>query len=238
MATFLVTEGISHHLQQMIGSTKERLILISPYLKINERIRQSLEELDRFKITVRLVFRENKLSLDEQVWLEGLLNVHTSNYEHLHAKCYLNENEAIVTSMNLYESSQVHNYEMGMHVSKQDEPELYEKIYDEATKLVRIAKEIRISVSEVPKVAHDARADTKAKSGFCISCRTEVSLDPETPYCKDCYSKWRKKKDKNQVERFCHICGQAHESAFNKPACYKCFKAYKGKLKFPETPGK
>jgi hypothetical protein len=234
---FLVTEGVSHHLQQMIANTKERLILISPYLKINERIRQSLEELDRFKINVRLVFRDYKLSTDEQMWLEGLLNIHTSNYEHLHAKCYLNENEAIVTSMNLYETSQVHNYEMGIHVSRQEDPELYEKINREAMRLVRIAKEIRISVLEVPKTAHDERPPhASANSGHCISCGTTITLDPETPYCRACYGKWKRKADKNQVERFCHVCGQPHESTLNKPACYKCFKAHK--ILFPEKASK
>ena len=53
-------------------------------------------------------------------------SVRTSFRENLHAKCYLNENEALVTSMNLYEFSQQNNDEMGILVSKHDDPALYE----------------------------------------------------------------------------------------------------------------
>jgi hypothetical protein len=38
MAKFLDTTGISYHLQQLINNANEKLILISPFLKINERI--------------------------------------------------------------------------------------------------------------------------------------------------------------------------------------------------------
>jgi hypothetical protein len=44
MAKFLDTTGVSYHLQQLINNANERLILISPFLKINERIKQSLEK--------------------------------------------------------------------------------------------------------------------------------------------------------------------------------------------------
>ncbi len=233
MATFLVTEGISHHLQQMVSEAKERLFLISPYLKINERIKQSLEDLDRMKIDVRLVFRENKLALAEQIWLEGLPSIRTSVYEHLHAKCYLNENEAIVTSMNLYEFSQVHNYEMGILVSKELEPELYGKIYEEAQRIFRIGTEHRVKVSEVHKGLQRVKAGGNSSSGFCIRCRAEVKLNPKVPYCKDCYSKWKKKSDESEVERYCHICGQPSKSTIIKPTCYNCYRSNKDKLEFP-----
>ncbi len=51
--------------------------------------------------------------------------------QNLHAKCYLNEKAAIITSMNLYDFSQVNNNEMGVytkleHVSLKSHPELNE----------------------------------------------------------------------------------------------------------------
>lgn len=73
----------------------------------------------------------------------------TSFCENLHAKCYVNEREAIVTSMNLYEFSQVNNHEMGIYVTKADDPQLYEEIYTEARRLIRISEEIRVSVKKV-----------------------------------------------------------------------------------------
>ena len=55
MAKFLDTTGVSFYLQQIINNADERLILISPYLKINDRIKTCLEDKDKFKIDVRLI---------------------------------------------------------------------------------------------------------------------------------------------------------------------------------------
>ena len=44
MAKFLDTTGVSYHLQQLINKANEKLVIISPYLKINDRIKQSLED--------------------------------------------------------------------------------------------------------------------------------------------------------------------------------------------------
>jgi len=238
MADFLITSGVTHHLEQLLSTTREKLILISPYLKINERIKQQLQDLDRSKTDIRLVFRENKLSPAEQMWLEGLPSIRTSIYEHLHAKCYLNENEAIVTSMNLYESSQVNNYEMGIHVVKDEEPGLYGDIYEAALTVIRYANEIRITVAEVPKTVESGKASATPKSGFCIRCGAELKLNPMVPYCKDCYSKWKKTKDDTHVERYCHICGQPTHSTILKPTCYNCYRSNKNKLEFPMASSK
>lgn len=37
MAKFLNTTGVSYHLEELIKTTKDRLILISPYLQFNDR---------------------------------------------------------------------------------------------------------------------------------------------------------------------------------------------------------
>lgn len=59
------------------------------------------------------------------------VGIRTSLCKNLHAKCYLNENEAIITSMNLYEFSQMNNNEMGIHLTKSGNPELSQAAYDE-----------------------------------------------------------------------------------------------------------
>lgn len=61
MAKFLDTTVVSYHLQQLINRSNEKLVLISPYLKINERIKQSLEDKDRLKIDIRVIYGKNEL---------------------------------------------------------------------------------------------------------------------------------------------------------------------------------
>lgn len=160
MAKFLDTTGVSYHLQQLINKANEKLILISPFLKINERIKQSLEDKNRMKIDIRVIYGKNELQPEENNWLKSMTSIRSSFCKDLHAKCYLNESEAIITSMNLYEFSQVNNNEMGIHVAKDDDPKLYNEIAEEVKRLIRISDEIIVSVEKAPTKISDNGKET------------------------------------------------------------------------------
>lgn len=151
MAKFLNTTGVSYHLEELIKTTKDRLILISPYLQFHQRVKDHLENLNIQKRDIRIIYRENKLQVAESNWLESQIGIRTSLCSSLHAKCYINENEAIVTSMNLYSFSQQNNDEMGIHVTKEHDEDLYNDISDEVQRLLTISEEIRVSVTKVDK---------------------------------------------------------------------------------------
>lgn len=151
MAKFLNTTGVSYHLEELIKNTKDRLILISPYLQFHHRIKDHINNLNIQKKDIRIIYRENKLQVDESKWLEDQIGVRTSICKTLHAKCYINEKEAIVSSMNLYAFSQSHNDEMGILVTKADDPQLYSDIAEEAQRLLTISDELRVSIKMVEK---------------------------------------------------------------------------------------
>lgn len=234
MAKFLDTTGVSYHLQQIINQAQDTLILISPYLKVNERLRQSLDDKDRMKIDIRVIYGKNELQPDQINWLRSLKFVRTSFCENLHAKCYLNEREAIVTSMNLYEFSQVNNQEMGVYIAKADDPQLYDDIYNEARRLIRISEEIRVSVEKVidpsDKLPDKEKKSANSEKGFCIRCKKEIVSNPSAPYCGECYKVWKKYENPAYQEKYCHNCGKENTSTLNKPVCYNCYKQNKEKF--------
>ncbi len=151
MAKFLNTTATSYHLEELIKNAKERLILISPYLQPSDKIKELLEDKNRLKIDMRLVYRENKLQPGEINWLKGLNFLRTSVCKNLHAKCYLSEELCIITSLNLYQFSQDRNYEMGVLVERSLDGELYRETYEEAQRIIRISDEVRISIETVNK---------------------------------------------------------------------------------------
>lgn len=160
MAKFLNTTGVSYHLEELIKNTKDRLILISPYLQFHKRVKDHLEFLNGQKKDIRIIYKENKLQLEESNWLESQIGIRTSLCNSLHAKCYINEKEAIVTSMNLYSFSQQNNDEMGIHVTKENDSELYKDIHEEVMRLLTISEEIRVSVKKVVKKIEDKTGET------------------------------------------------------------------------------
>ncbi|MGF1711037.1 phospholipase D family protein [Vibrio kagoshimensis] len=149
MAKFLNTSATNYYLEELIKNASERLILISPFLKLNDRIRELLEDKDRLKIDIRIVYGKSELQPDEINWLKGLSFVRTSFCKNLHAKCYMNESSCIITSLNLYEFSQVNNNEMGIFIDRDEDSEIYKDSYDEAQRIIRISDEVRISLEKV-----------------------------------------------------------------------------------------
>ena len=111
MAKFLKTTGVSHHLEEIIDKARDKVVIISPYLKINARLKGILEDKDRMKINIHVVYGKNELQPSESAWLQDLNSIRTTFLKNLHAKCYLNEDNALITSMNLYEFSQQNNEE-------------------------------------------------------------------------------------------------------------------------------
>lgn len=128
-------------------------------------MKELLEDKNRLKIDVRLVYGKSELQPEEINWLRGLSFIRTSFCKNLHAKSYLNEELCIVTSLNLYDFSLVNNNEMGVLISRTADVELYKDAYDEAQRIIRISEEVRISLE---KVERGARTSTSGKEGVPV----------------------------------------------------------------------
>lgn len=236
MAKFLDTTGVSHHLQQLINRANEKVVLISPYLKFNQRIKESLEDKNRLKIDIRVVYGKNDLLPEENNWLKSMTSIRSSFCKDLHAKCYLNENEAIITSMNLYEFSQVNNEEMGIYIEKSIDPELYKDIYAAAQRLIRISDEIVVSVEKAQtKESQSEKVETRPKTGkksdsnkngYCIRTGVEIPFNVEKPLSYDAFKSWSKYSDPDYSEKFCHFSGEPSngETSVSRPILKKNWK--------------
>ena len=174
MAKFLNTSGTNYHLEELIKAARDRLILISPFLKLNDRMKELLADKDRLKIDVRIVYGKSELAPAEIEWLKALTYVRTSFCKNLHAKCYLSESACIVTSLNLYEFSMVNNNEMGVLIDRLADVDLYRDAYDEAQRIIRISDEVRISLERVERKP-DAAGATAGAFGAATAAAPKAS---------------------------------------------------------------
>ena len=178
MAKFLNTSATNYFLEELIKDAKERLILISPFLKLNDRIKELLTDKNRLKIDVRIVYGKSELQPEEISWLKELTYIRTSFCKNLHAKCYLNEEMCIIASLNLYEFSQVNNNEMGVLIRRSEDSELYRDAYDEAQRIIRISEEVRISLERVANNSDESEAAVvnAGPAPACPKCGTTMVL--------------------------------------------------------------
>ena len=219
MVEFLTTTGISHELEMLVKGAQRELTLISPYVKVNQRLLDLIKDVNQRGVTIKVVYGKRDLRSEERDWIGQLIAYETGFVENLHAKCYLNEETAIITSMNLYEFSQQNNDEMGIRVHLQEDAELYQKIKAETDLLLRKAtdRQSKRITSDTPT---EPRRETK---GFCIRCRDEILLSQAEPLCGKCYRNWARFGNEDYKEIFCHLCGEENGTTKAKPFCYQCY---------------
>ena len=153
-------------------------------------------------------------------------SVRTSFYADLHAKCYLNEDAALLTSMNLHESSQVNNYEMGLYISRDEDPELYESIFNEAKYLLTNSDPPLKDTGTKSGTSNSTLQNTRL--GYCIRWKTNIAFNPQEDetYCPECRTDWDKndRRDYQHSEKYCHLCGKERDGvSFSRPLCRNCY---------------
>jgi len=238
--TAKITSGIEDVIKQARG---EKIIIITPYLKIARQFRMHIDDQKNFKTNVKVVVRQGENHNTSDIsFLQGLKNVELCTLENLHAKCYLNHQTAIITSMNLYEYSQMNNTELGIRVQRETDPELFNQINDIANSIVRQGVPFEYEIKKMEKQnVHVEECDKNTKNnkekrepeapelGYCIRCGEKIAFDPKHPLCNKCYPVWAKYSDTKYAEKYCHICGKdnaSHKSCYEKPICYSCYKKY------------
>jgi phosphatidylserine/phosphatidylglycerophosphate/cardiolipin synthase-like enzyme len=178
MAEFLDTTAISYNLERLLKTAQERIILISPYLKFRPRIRELIEDARCRKIRVQVVYGKSE-RCDEIKYLRAFKDVSVIFCKTVHAKCYLNEQGGIITSLNLYDFSEAKNYEMGVMFRRSSDPELFRRALDEAERIIRISggESTDVKSALVEKSLADHPKLTTAKLATKVGILTTVLFD-------------------------------------------------------------
>ena len=223
---------------RIVRRAKEKIVLVSPFIDVDEEILERLKQKtdDGVEIVVIWGKKKNQPKAKSILDVSGVTEIFIEN---LHAKCYLNEDEALISSMNLYEYSQNNNEELGILVTRENDEQLYEEII----------QEVRRWESKVQKQPPKAKKQSEPKEslmpqgkkvlvptvGSCIRCHDGVLINPTDlrPYCQTCHFKWRgASQTKEHPENYCHVCGTRYQTSLSKPACKECWEKYRYAIDF------
>lgn len=121
MAEFISGNEINLALEKMIKNAEEYLILISPYIKLHDRLKAELKaKVANDKLKIIVLFGKNEGEAEKSIKREDIEffiqfhNIKICYEKNLHAKYYASEEFAILTSMNLHQFSQNTNIEAGI----------------------------------------------------------------------------------------------------------------------------
>lgn len=237
MAKFLTTRGTSSEIESIINNARHRLVLISPFIQISESLFQTLRDADRRKVEIILVYGKSKLNLRERSQLEQLDNLSLHFLENLHAKCFFNEAEMVITSMNLCDQFEQRNREMGVLVSAGEDEIVFKEAVREAALMINFSSKETLG----GKRENNSPSDTDRKGclnttsnisegtsesnqyGHCIRCGISIQHDFIEPFCRDCFSKWDIWENSYHKDSHCHTCGKRAPTSRSKPECNSCY---------------
>ena len=187
MADFLNENDLPGALAGIIESAQKELVLISPYIKLNDKLRSSLHRhLNNPEISLIIMFGKNmedrskSISRPDLDFFKQFSNVVILYEPRLHAKYYANESDAIITSMNLYDFSIGNNIEVGILVRKKG---LVNGIVSDMLKSADLEREAFIYFDKVMNQAEELYVKTPVfeKINFGItkkwSGESKVELD-------------------------------------------------------------
>jgi hypothetical protein len=150
MARFLDTHGMHAEIAALIEEARERVVLVSPLLRVNSRLRTLLE--NKGETLVRIVYSQTQLDADELRWLSERSNLRMHVCDELHAKCYLSEARCVLGSLNLHKFGVESKDEMGVLLSRSEDAALYFAAGREVERLLVRSQEIRL-VMATPETA-------------------------------------------------------------------------------------
>ena len=138
---------IGAKISTLISESNEKFYAITPFLDLSKwrKILTNLENAVKRGVKIKFYFREIR-EKDFQVLHK--LGVELNQINGLHTKLYINECEVIVSSVNLYEFSDLHSIDIALHFKKTKD---YNKIYNYYVKYIFSKKNSKKHVLQTEK---------------------------------------------------------------------------------------
>lgn len=229
MATFLTATDTSAAIERVIREADKELVLISAYVYPRFIYLDRLRDAAARGVKITLVFGKRKMDERVKAQFEKVDNLRIYFLNELHAKCYCNEKHAVVTSLNLLNSSEAHNREMGVRLDSTVDAEAYADCMAEVRSILQ-ASELVYSSPNVAVKHLEVQAEALPKVGHCIRCGNAQRCNPDGPLCVEDFKVWVRHEDPDFQEQYCHTCGKRSKVSMAHPLCSSCKQRYQAAL--------
>lgn len=122
MAEFITEKQLDDKLTDIIWNAKKELIILSPFIRLDDYCKSIFKKLkNNPELEIILVFGKNEAETQRSLTPADLdvfkefSNIAIIYCKNLHAKYFANENEALLTSLNLLGKSMTENIEYGIY---------------------------------------------------------------------------------------------------------------------------
>ena len=250
--------AITGEIIRIIDSAVTKVALVSPYVDKVMHVEQAIGRAAQRGVGVTVFTRLDGAKLggggkaDEAIDWFRQNGVEVHGVPNLHAKFYINESEAAVTSMNLLKSSWANSLELGVTVTGEAHQQLAtylnetifpwsQAVPQASTKAKPPNRAKKKQTARTTKSSPPPQKESKGffgsvlsvvkdvlelEEGFCIRCGEKLSdaeFDAGKTMCRKDYVAWAKFKNPAFTEKYCTTCGKSKKTSFARPQCSGCF---------------
>lgn len=229
-ARLLKPHQISSEILELIERSDRHAVLVTPYVKLWGMLEQSLERArNRGTRLTFFVRAEPKIELVAKS-LHQRYGAEVISLRDLHAKLFVGDTRAIVSSMNLYDVSQSRNFELAMlFEQRQDVEHIRRECVDEGLRhmspVMKLDGAFKDDVAAEQARLVELERQLEA-AGHCVMCGVRVDLERRMkPYrvrCTICYSRDPEMDPYRDRTRRCFLCGKPHGGALSAPYHAEC----------------
>ncbi len=219
MPEILDTSKAAYAIERILSEADETLIILSPVLQLTEKYFTLLKDTSDRNVNIKLVFGVEQLPPEGKMLLSSLKNIEICNSYGLTSKCYSNEKEIILTSLDLHDFHERNTGDISILLMKEYDPTLFEKGMEQIEKIYTTSVKI---VTDSEKKADVKNQMIAAVHGFCIRCAMPISYNKGKPFCRQCFNEFSAGINNSGKENYCHRCAEKTPSDITSPLCHNC----------------
>lgn len=236
MVRILSTDGLASQIRDIISQAREIVVLISPFIDEESDIFDYIWGLKRkaYSVPIFIITRtpaqihfnkdSHRRAIKKFCEIDNCFVHYCPN---LHSKCYFNESEMVITSLNMLPSSEEKNFELGVYISRYD----YDgRPFNDA--LLKVNEICEHAIPKMNQIDNTGKFNRQKMKAFCIHSGEEIDyqgVGEDGKYIT--YKVYKKLTLKQQQPEFphkyCHLCGREYQEedtsiTLDHPFCKQC----------------
>jgi len=147
MVQFLNTQAAYAEIENIVNRAGQKLVLMSPYIQVNRVLLQKMFHASENRgIDISLVCRTRDIKPEELAAMNQIPRLEVLDLPNLHANCIYNEKAMVITSLNLFDYTQINNRDMGALITFEKDQGAFIAAYNETEYMMRLATLVKANM--------------------------------------------------------------------------------------------
>ena len=147
MVQYLNTQAAYAEIENIVNRAENTLVMMAPYIQINRTLLQKIFHASEHRgINVSLICRKSDFRPEEMDAMNKISRLEIFDLPNLHANCIFNEKAMVMTSLNLFDYTQINNRDMGAMLTMDKDPGAFVAAVRESEYMMQLGQLVKANM--------------------------------------------------------------------------------------------